>query len=806
MFRSVSDGIAYGDYYLLGRLGTGGTAEVFLGKRLGDGVGGALFAVKRLLTQFSGNPDLVKTFQDESRIASVLWHPNIAETVDSGINNKQHFLVMEFIHGKDLKSIQQRARKGGSRLPYVASAYIIAAIADALEYAHECEPPEGLGTSIVHRDLSPQKILVSYDGVPKVIDFSARDAKSRGIEGRIGSIKGRFGYLAPEQATSNPADRRSDVFSLGVILYELTTGMAPFRGGSDAATLGKVARASFSPPELVNASMPRVLGKIIERAMQRDPDKRYQTPNEMAEALRTFIRDDGQVIDKGELARLVRELFADDYEREKVRVEQYRRLTPPAASGSGNKPVAMGDSITAGGPEGSLASNTRDERTTANEHSFASIDDDDDTGVNDAAGDPIAEHFERTDTGIADTGLHQQLVDSGVHPIIDTGAHHATPKTDVHDVAGTSVHDVPPASVVMAAEAVQSQDFEVSTEQLSLMPFEPTPSVTTATAVPDADTKPVAGDFDLSFDEVIPQFDDEPTGADDPGARAPASKASDFPENPWAQESAASTVSFNIPPAALGEGPTVVADPLFGNQGPSDSLFQIKTPTAASPSIIFEAKTKVYEESIADLVRRTQPSGFGVEITKQDNAPAKAEKAQMSAVIAAVSPLAAATTVEPLHAATTVQPMHVATVVATPPEKAITEVALPQPKPKKKKGRGLSKIEENEGDTETDKVNDDDLFLDDEAFAKSGPLPDEFEAPKTTANAVPGAMLAEASEPPEDLDEYEEVGRFFSRSDLITLVVAAFMGLLIMTASYVYALNVPLPDQPSTGEQFDGSH
>ncbi len=794
MFRSVSEGIAYGDYYLLGRLGTGGTAEVFLGKRLGDGVGGRLLAVKRLLTQFAGNAELIKTFQDESRIASILRHPNIAEAVDSGVNNKQHFLVMEFIHGKDLKTIQQRARKTGAPLPYVASAYIAAAIADALDYAHGVESPDEPGKTVVHRDLSPQKLLVSYEGVPKLIDFSARDAKSRGIEGRIGSIKGRFGYLSPEQAISNPADRRSDVFSLGVMLYEMTTGMAPFRGGSDAATLGKVARASFSPPELVNASMPRVLGKIIERAMQREPDKRYATAAEMADALRAFIRDDGQVIDKGELARIMRELFFEDYEREKVRVEQYRRLAPGA--GSGSKPVAMADSASGG----DKTRDAHDERTTADDPSLANIDDDDDTGVSDADGDPLDDHVERTDTGISgdipdtgvhhdvsgtsendrpDTGVHREITNTGeVREVTDAGRHADRPM-DSQFIVDTGLHANPNMSQFVIPPST-APDFS-STSQL--LPFEPTPSITNAEPPPQGLSP--SGDFSFTVDDDMPKADNESTRADEPIAKVPAEPPAPV-ATPWAHESV--TTAFK-PPLPLGEGPTVVAEPLFKDQGPSEALFQLKTPTAASPSIIFESKTKVYDDSVADLVRRTQPSGYGVETAKPEyKRPKNAEHAQISEVLAVVT----AAPPEVMNVATTVQPLHVSTVIATPPEKAVTQVAMAHAKPKKKKARVPSNLGERDSDTAPDRIDDIEL-LDDEAFARSGPFPGEMDAPRTVATPMPGAMLAD--EPLDDRDGYEEVGRFFSRSDMITLVVAAFMGLLIMTASYVYALNVPLPEQ-----------
>lgn len=796
----MSEGIAYGDYYLLGRLGAGGTSEVFLGKRLEDGVGGALLAVKRLLTQFAGTPELMKVFRDEAKLAKLLRHPNIAEVIDHGVNNKQHFLVMEFIHGKDLKSVLQRARKTGQRLPYVASAYIAAAIADALDYAHDTQAPEEFEHAIVHRDLSPQKILISYEGVPKLIDFSARDAKSRGIEGRLGSIKGRFGYLSPEQAISHPADRRSDVFALGVILYEMTTGMAPFRGGSDAATLGKVARASYSAPELVNASIPRGLAKIVEHSMQREADKRYATAGELAKALREWIREDGQVIDKGELARIMRELFFEDYEREKVRVDQYRKLTPMGHTPSGNKPMPMGDTGGTSGDE-SRTQDTRDERTISDEPVAASLDDDDDTGVSDAGQSP----FEGTDTGISvkasDTGLHRrEPTETGIHePADDTGVHE--PEANVGDSTNADeVRDerddaVSTADLREGAEEERpASGFVAPTEQLSTLPFEATPNVATMALEPPK----AAGDFNLTLDEVMPKLDDEPTGAEDtlsPSAMTDNATAAEA--NPWAAEQAPPTASFS-PPAVLGEGPTVVASTFFQQQADGQSLFQVKTPSGKDPMSMFNEKTKVFE-GVADLVRRTSPTGFGMEVTKNAQSPDPHAPA-INEVLGAMSPLAVATTVEGLHVATTVQqtPLHVATVIHTPPEKAVTEVA--KGKKKKQAPKPLAKMDESGLEPDVKPTDEDGEFLDDEVFNRAGPHPndDEMNAPATTANAVPAKILHEQ---PDDLEEYEEVGRFFSRSDMITLVIAGVMGMLIMTASYIYALNVPLPDQDTIVEE-----
>lgn len=799
MFRRVSEGIAYGDYYLLGRLGTGGIAEVFLGKRLRDGVGGRLLAVKRLLTQFSGDAEVVKVFQDEARIAKVLHHPSIGEVYETGVHNKQHFLVMEFVHGKDLQAIQQRAKKSIERLPYTTTAFIIAAIADALEYAHGSVAD---GKPVVHRDVTPRKILVSYDGVPKIIHFGARDGKNRALDARQAASKHRSGYMSPEQTASGVVDRRSDVFSLGAVLYELATGMPPFRG-NEAAARGKVTRVTLSPAEMTSAGIPHPLALILEKALQREPDRRYPTAAALARDLRDFIASDGHPVSAESVGRMVRELFRDDYERERGRVEQYRRLAPTAASASG-KSVAMEDSLS--------GEQTTDEFALPEE-------DTSDTGVHDS--DAMRAALEEEDTGV-----HPMPVDDE-----DTGRHPAP------DAASNETTDAGRSQKSSADDSARGMIAEISNTDVLAMSFDPTPTHsvsgsksgtkrrtgklprpealasaldTDATIVHEAQTGPTSVHETKTGPSTLRALN---AGADNvhevktgPGALRKL-KGSDSvhesktgpskitPElleasadtsanNPWTGDNAR-TFTFDKPlPAMLGEGPTNVGPTLFDSAEPQ---FQEKTPTGTK--LPFDEKTKVFD-GLADLVKRTQPSGYGKEITKEDPMPrqiaetikadaGKRDSVQIKDVLGALSPLAVATTVTPLHVATEVAPV---------PAKEVTKVAPTKGQPKKqKKKTGPSGLEDGSTDEQ---------FLTDEVFTNAKPIHPQAPAPEARLHAQAKPLPPERRLQSLDLsdlsDEFEVIRGMFSRGDKITLMIAAFLGMLIMATSYVYALNIPL--------------
>lgn len=325
----VSAGIIYGDYFLLGRLNAGGMAEVFLGKSRDPSRNERLLAVKRMLPQLSKDPNFASMFGDEARIARKLHHPNICEIVDEGQHEKQVYIVMEFIHGKDLKVVQHRARQRGEPIPYRVVAFVLAKIAEALDYAHVRTNAEGEPEKIVHRDVSPQNILISYDGIPKLIDFGIAKATNRLASTRVGVVKGKFAYMSPEQATGGDVDGRTDIFALGVVMYELLCGELPFRGSSDISTLKRIARGDYRPVMLAKPDVPKRLADILSRALTRDPAHRYQRAADMAEDFNRYLNEGRRDVSDTVLSAYMRKLFRDDYIREMARIRAYELARVP---------------------------------------------------------------------------------------------------------------------------------------------------------------------------------------------------------------------------------------------------------------------------------------------------------------------------------------------------------------------------------------------------------------------------------------------------------------------------------------------
>jgi serine/threonine protein kinase len=324
----VSDGVIYGNYFLLGRLAQGEMAEVFLGKHLDNSDPDQLLAIKRMLPRFTEDLDFASMFSDEARLAASLSHPNICKVFDQGEYAGQLFVAMEFIHGKDLKVAQRRCEGRGEPIPFRLVAHIIAKIAEALDYAHRKTNGEGALSSVIHHDVSPQNILISYDGIPKLIDFGIARARERAVKSRLGAVKGKFAYMSPEQVTGRILDGRSDIFSLGVVLYELLTGELPFKETSDVSVREKIARAKYAPPQELNSSIPRRLAAVVERAMAREPNQRYSCGMEMAADLERHLADENREVSASGLSAYTRKLFREDYIREMPRIKTFLSIDP----------------------------------------------------------------------------------------------------------------------------------------------------------------------------------------------------------------------------------------------------------------------------------------------------------------------------------------------------------------------------------------------------------------------------------------------------------------------------------------------
>ena len=214
----------FAGYTLVAKLGQGGMAEVYLALAPGPQGFQKLVVVKRLHMNMEDEPMLVAMFLDEARIAARLAHPNVVQTNDVGEHEGSHFIAMEYLEGQPFDRILKHAVRDGERLPMRLAARIIADALDGLHYAHEACDYDGTPLGVVHRDVSPHNLFVTYDGVVKLLDFGIAKATTQVVETRTGLVKGKFAYMAPEQARSAPADRRADVFAMGVVLWESIAG------------------------------------------------------------------------------------------------------------------------------------------------------------------------------------------------------------------------------------------------------------------------------------------------------------------------------------------------------------------------------------------------------------------------------------------------------------------------------------------------------------------------------------------------------------------------------------------------------
>jgi serine/threonine protein kinase len=240
--------IPFGKYYLLERINVGGMAEVFKAKTFGVEGFERIVAVKRILPNIAEDEEFITMFIDEAKISVQLTHANIAQIYELGAINNSYFIAMEYIPGKDMRAIFERCRKKGEPAPIPLSCYVVSKLCEGLDYAHRKKDGMGRDMNIVHRDVSPQNVLISYEGEVKVIDFGIAKAAGKATKTQAGILKGKFGYMSPEQVRGLPIDRRSDIFSTGIVLYELLTNERLFHGESDFSTLEKVRNVEILPP------------------------------------------------------------------------------------------------------------------------------------------------------------------------------------------------------------------------------------------------------------------------------------------------------------------------------------------------------------------------------------------------------------------------------------------------------------------------------------------------------------------------------------------------------------------------------
>jgi serine/threonine protein kinase len=300
--------VIYGPYRLVERIAVGGMAEVFKAVRAGVEGFQKVVAVKRILPHLSDNKEFVTMFVNEAKMVAGLTHPNIVQIYDLGKIEKSYYIAMEYVHGRDLRTIARRARDRGTAIPLEIAVLVVSKVAAALDYAHRKKDDAGLPMRIVHRDVSPQNILVSFEGDVKLADFGIAKAASKARANESGALRGKLFYMSPEQAWGRPLDRRSDLFSLGLVLYETVTQQRPFQGTGEGNVLDVVRRGEVPPARSVNPRVPEPIERVLVKALARDPAERYQNGTELQRDLERYLRERSPVSPSA-LVRFLESLF-----------------------------------------------------------------------------------------------------------------------------------------------------------------------------------------------------------------------------------------------------------------------------------------------------------------------------------------------------------------------------------------------------------------------------------------------------------------------------------------------------------------
>jgi eukaryotic-like serine/threonine-protein kinase len=334
--QPVKKPTAFGKYFLLERINVGGMAEVFRAKAFGVEGFERLVAVKRILPNIAEDKEFIRMFIEEAKLSVQLNHANIAQIFDLGVVDGSYYIALEHVHGRDLRGIFDRCRQLGEVMPVAQACFVAMKVCEGLDYAHNKRDQAGRELSLVHRDVSPQNVLVSFEGEVKLIDFGIAKAAGTGAKTQAGILKGKFGYMSPEQVRGLQVDRRSDVFSCGIVLYELLTGERLFVGESDFSTLEKVRNVEILPPSTYNRKIPDELERIVLKALTKDVDDRYQNAIDLHDELQAFVYTAGEFYSRKDLAGWMKKIFGKEIEDETAKLESYRQLKPPVL------PIAAG--------------------------------------------------------------------------------------------------------------------------------------------------------------------------------------------------------------------------------------------------------------------------------------------------------------------------------------------------------------------------------------------------------------------------------------------------------------------------------
>jgi eukaryotic-like serine/threonine-protein kinase len=314
----------FGKYTLIDRIAVGGMAEIFLARQAGLEGFEKTIVIKRIRPHLSKQTNFVKMFLNEAKLAAQLNHPNIVQIYDLGKIGESYFIAMEYVFGRDMRRIIPKADQMGIPFPMVYALKIASSVCEGLYYAHGRVDLYGNPLNIVHRDVTPENIFVSFDGTVKVLDFGIAKAANQIEQTRAGEIKGKLSYMSPEQCTGRPLDCRSDLFSLGVVLYEWMTGFKLFTGESEVAILKSITEGKIYRPSYFKADIPAAVENIIMKALEKDRERRYQSAWELQYDLDQFLSQYEFTPSNIHLSNFLKQLFFDELEEEKTRLASRR--------------------------------------------------------------------------------------------------------------------------------------------------------------------------------------------------------------------------------------------------------------------------------------------------------------------------------------------------------------------------------------------------------------------------------------------------------------------------------------------------
>src|SRR5689334_10118552 len=298
-------------YRVIEKLASGGMAEVFRAESAGLEGFKKQVAIKRVLPHLSEKKKFISMFLDEARLSAHLSHSNCVQVFDIGVGDNAYFIVMEYVDGADLKAVLETLKKQGRELPIEEAVFIAIKTCEGLCYAHELVDSDGRPFAVVHRDVSPPNVLMTKYGEIKIVDFGLAKASSQLEKSEPGIIKGKFSYLSPEAALGKDVDHRTDIFAVGIILWEMLAGRRLFLGDTDFATVKLVQQAAIPPLSKINTKVTPELERIVNKALARDPAQRYQSARDLAVALNDFLYHYDKPVGSFKIATLVQSTIRD---------------------------------------------------------------------------------------------------------------------------------------------------------------------------------------------------------------------------------------------------------------------------------------------------------------------------------------------------------------------------------------------------------------------------------------------------------------------------------------------------------------